>query len=72
MEHRFIINYQLDGQPESLEVITESEDLTPDEARKSVETATKPYGKTNVENIEVVKVKVAEVIDTDPATSASE
>jgi hypothetical protein len=31
MEHRYVIDYTLDGQQESLEVITDSEALTPEE-----------------------------------------
>jgi len=72
MEHRFIINYTLDEQEESLEVITESETLSLEEARARVKTAVKPYGKTHIENIKVVKESTAENIDTDPETSASE
>ncbi|RYY77133.1 MAG: hypothetical protein EOO52_06525 [Gammaproteobacteria bacterium] len=72
MEHRYIVHYTLDGQDESLEVITDSESLTFEEARKKVEAAAKPYGKTDIENIKVVKVDVADVINTDPQTSASE
>lgn len=72
MEHRYLIDYTLDGQQESLEVITESSILTEEEARKRVESAVKPYGKTNVTDIRVVKEKVDHVIDTDPETSASE
>ena len=45
MEHRYIVHYTLDEQEESLEVITDSEALTFDEARKKVEAAAKPYGK---------------------------
>ena len=72
MENRYIVHYTLDEQEESLEVITDSEALTFDEARKKVEAAAKPYGKTNIENIKIVKVDVAHVINTDPQTSASE
>lgn len=72
MEHRYVINYTLDGQEESLEVITGPEVLTPDEARKRVEAAAKPYGKTNIENIRIVEAHSADVINTDPETSASE
>ncbi len=72
MEHRYVIDYTLDGQQESLEVITDSEALTPEEAQKRVKEAAKPYGKTNVENIKIVTVHSAKVIDTDPETSASE
>lgn len=72
MEHRYVIDYTLDGQQESLEVITDSERLTPEEAQKRVKAAAKPYGKTNIENIKILKVRTADVIDTDPQTSASE
>ncbi len=72
MEHRYIVHYTLDGQDESLEVITDFEPLTFDDARKKVEAAAKPYGKTTIEKIEIVKVEVADVINTDPQTSASE
>jgi hypothetical protein len=72
MEHRYVVEYTLDGQQESLEVITDSETLTQEEAQKRVYAAAKPYGKTNVENIKIVTVHMAKVIDTDPATSASE
>ena len=72
MEHRYIINYTQNDQPESLEVITESAILTPDEAQKHVDLATKPYGKTQVGNIEIIKTDVSDNIDTDPETSASE
>ncbi len=72
MEHRYVIDYTLDGQQESLEVITDSEALTPEEAKKRVKAAAKPYGKTTIENIKIVTVQSAEVIDTDPETSASE
>jgi len=72
MEHRYVIDYTLDGQQESLEVITDSEALTPEEAQKRVRAAAKPYGKTNIENIKIVTVHSADVIDTDPETSASE
>jgi len=72
MEHRYIVHYTLDEREESLEVITDSKALTFDEARKKVEAAAKPYGKTNIENIKIVKVDVAHVINTDPQTSASE
>ena len=72
MEHRYVIDYTLDGQKESLEVITDSEALTPEEAQKRVRAAAKPYGKTDIDNIKVVSVRSAKVIDTDPETSASE
>ena len=72
MEHRYVIDYTLDGQQESLEVITDSEMLTSEEAQKRVKEAAKPYGKSNVENIKIVTVHSAEVINTDPQTSASE
>lgn len=72
MEHRYLVEYTLDGQKESLEVITDSDTLTQEEAQKRVCAAAKPYGKTNVENIKIVTVHTAKVIDTDPATSASE
>ena len=72
MEHRYIVHYILDAQDESLEVITDSESLTFDEAKKKVEDAAKPYGKTDIQKIEIVKVEVADVINTDPQTSASE
>ncbi|RYE30755.1 MAG: hypothetical protein EOP48_31805 [Sphingobacteriales bacterium] len=72
MEHRFVINYTLDDQPEALEVITTSASITPEEARRRIEEATKPYGKTDISNIKVVKTEVSENIDTDPETSASE
>lgn len=72
MEHRYVVDYTLDGQPESLEVITDSEALTPEEAQKRVRAAAKPYGKTNIENIKIVTVHSADVINTDPQTSASE
>jgi len=73
VEHRYVIDYTLDGQQESLEVITDSETLTQEEAQKRVQAAAKPYGKTNsVENIRIVTVHSADVIDTDPETSASE
>ncbi|GGY83135.1 hypothetical protein GCM10011613_30000 [Cellvibrio zantedeschiae] len=73
MEHRYVIDYTLDGQKESLEVITDSEVLTQEEAQKRVKAAAKPYGKTNeVSDIKIVTVHSADVIDTDPATSASE
>ena len=72
MEHRYVIDYTLDGQQESLEVIIDSEMLTPEEAQKRVKEAAKPYGKSNVENIKIVTVHSAEVINTDPQTSASE
>ncbi len=72
MEHRYVVEYTLDGQKESLEVITDSETLTQEEAQKRVCAAAKPYGKTNVENVEIVTVHSAKVIDTDPETSASE
>lgn len=72
MEHRYVINYTLDGQQESLEVITDSEALTLEEAQKRVKAAAKPYGKKKVENINIVTVQSADVIDTDPQTSASE
>ncbi|MET0357482.1 MAG: hypothetical protein ABW044_11945 [Cellvibrio sp.] len=72
MEHRFIVHYTLDEQDESLEVITENESLSFEEAKKKVEAAAKPYGKTNIGNIKIVKVDVAHVINTDPQTSASE
>jgi hypothetical protein len=72
MEHRYVVDYTLDGQQESLEVITDSEALTPEEAQKRVRAAAKPYGKTNIENIKIVTVHSADVINTDPQTSASE
>ena len=72
MEHRYLVEYTLDGQKESLEVITDSETLTQEEAQKRVFAAAKPYGKTNIENVEIVTVHSAKVIDTDPETSASE
>jgi len=72
MEHRYIVHYSLDDQNESLEVITQGDSLTFDEAKKKVEAAAKPYGKTNIENIQIIKVDVADVINTDPQTSASE
>jgi len=72
VEHRYVIDYTLDGQQESLEVIIDSEMLTPEEAQKRVKEAAKPYGKSNVENIKIVTVHSAEVINTDPQTSASE
>jgi len=72
MEHRYVVDYTLDGQQESLEVITESEALTQEEARKRVEAAAKPYGKTNIENIKIVEAHSADVINTDPQGSASE
>lgn len=72
MEHRFIINYTMDDQTESMEVITESTTLTADEARKRVETATKPYGQKTITDVTIAKVDTSENIDTDPETSASE
>lgn len=72
VEHRYVVDYTLDGHKESLEVITDSEALTPEEAQKRVKDAAKPYGKTNVANIRIVTVHSADVIDTDPQTSASE
>ena len=72
MEHRFIINYTMDDQTESLEVITDSENLSAEEARKRVEVETKPYGEKIISNISVAKVDTSENIDTDPETSASE
>ena len=72
MEHRYIVEYTLDGQQESLEIITDSETLTREEAQKRVFAAAKPYGKTDIENIQIVSVHSAKVIDTDPETSASE
>lgn len=73
MEHRYVVDYTLDGQRESLEVITDSETLTQEEAQKRVREAAKPYGKTNeVHDIQIVAVHTAKVIDTDPETSASE
>jgi hypothetical protein len=72
VEHRYVVDYTLDGQRESLEIITDSEILTQEEARKRVYAAAKPYGKTNIENIQIVTVHSAKVIDTDPETSASE
>jgi hypothetical protein len=72
VEHRYVIDYTLDGQQESLEVITDSEALTTEEAQKRVREAAKPYGKTNIENIQIVTVHSADIIDTDPETSASE
>jgi len=72
MEHRYVVDYTLDGQKESLEVITDSEALTNEEAVKRVKAAAKPYGKTDVTNIKIVTVRSANVIDTDPETSASE
>jgi len=73
MEHRYVVDYTLDGQKESLEVITDSEALTNEEAQNRVKEAAKPYGKTNkVSDIKIVSVRSAEVIDTDPQSSASE
>jgi len=72
VEHRYVIDYTLDGQQESLEVITDSETLTPEDAQKRVKAAAKPYGKTNITNIKIVEAHSAEVINTDPQTSASE
>lgn len=72
MEYRYVIDYTLDGQKESLEVITDYEALTPEESQKRVKAAAKPYGKSNVANIRIVSVHSADVIDTDPAGSASE
>jgi len=72
MEYRFVVNYTQGEQQESLEVITESPHLTLEEAEKRVEAATKPYGKTDVSNITITRSDVAENIDTDPETSASE
>lgn len=72
MEHRYVIDYTLDGQQESLEVITDSETLTPEDAQKRVKAAAKPYGKTNITNIKIVEAHSAEVINTDPQTSATE
>lgn len=72
MEHRFIVHYKLDDQEESLEVITENDSLSFDDAKKKVEAAAKPYGKTDIENIRIEKVDTAHVINTDPQTSASE
>jgi hypothetical protein len=72
VEHRYIIDYTLDGQQESLEVITDSETLTQEDAQKRVTAAAKPYGKTNITNIKIVEAHSAEVINTDPQTSASE
>lgn len=72
MEHRYLVDYTVDGQKESLEIITDSETLTHEEAHKRVYAAAKPYGKTNIENIQILRVHSARVIDTDPETSASE
>lgn len=72
MEYRFLINYTSNGQPESLEVITESSQLSVGDAQKRVEAANKPYGKTDIGSIQVKRIEAAENIDTDPATSASE
>lgn len=72
MEHLYLIEYTLDGLQETLDVLTESETLTQEEAHKHVEAAVKPYGKTNARNIKIIKIRSAEVIDTDPQTSASE
>ncbi len=72
MEHRYVIDYTLNGQKESLEVITDSEALTPEDAHKRVIAAAKPYGTMDVADIKIVSVHSADVIDTDPETSASE
>lgn len=71
MEYRFVINYTANDKQESLEVITDTPNLTLDEAKKRVEAAIKPYDET-ASNITVKKVDVADRIDTDPETSASE
>jgi hypothetical protein len=72
MQYRYVVDYTLDGQQESIEVITDSEALTHEEAERRVKAAAKPYGKTTIEHIKIVTVRSADVIDTDPETSTSE
>lgn len=72
MEHFYIVKYFMDGQEESLDVVTKLGILTQEEARKRVEAAVKPYGKTYNGEIKIIKMESADVIDTDPQTSASE
>ena len=72
MEYRFVIHYTGDDQKESLELITESPQITQEQARKAVEKKVAPYGIKNIANIFIVKTDVSENINTDPETSASE
>lgn len=72
MEYRFIIHYTADKQKESVEFISESPQLTQEEARKIVEKKLEPYRTKSISNIFIVQTNEAEKIDTDPETSASE
>lgn len=72
MEHLFLIQYTLNGQPESIDFLSQSATVSEEEVLKRVDAAIKPYGKVKAENIRVIKVHSAEVIDTDPQISASE
>jgi hypothetical protein len=71
VEHLYLIQYTLNGQQESLDFLSQSETVSEEEVLKKVEAAIKPYGKTKAENIRIIKVHSADVIDTDPQTSAS-
>jgi len=72
MEYRFVINYTVDGQQESMDVITESSNLTQEEALRRVKEKTKPYAPKEISDITIRKLEQSDHINTDPETSASE
>jgi hypothetical protein len=72
MEYRFVINYEVDRQQESLDVVTDSSNLTQEEAQRRVYEKTKPYAPKEIKNISVRKLEQSDNINTDPETSASE
>lgn len=72
MEYRFVIHYTVDGQQESLDVITDSPNLTQEDAQRRVKEKTKPYAPKEIKNVTVQKLEQSDNINTDPETSASE
>ena len=72
MEYRFVIHYTMDGQPESLNVVTDNPTLSQEEAEKRVKEATKPYAPKELGDIRVNKLEQSDKINSDPETSASE
>lgn len=72
MEYRFVIHYTMDGQPESLNVVTDTPKLSQDEAERRVKEATMPYAPKVLGDITVTKLEQSDNINSDPETSASE
>lgn len=72
MEYRYVIHYVVDGQPETLNLVTESPELSPAEAQRRVEEKTRPYAPKTIGKIIIAKQEQSDNINTDPETSASE